>query len=72
MQDAGDTTECEKDENWYGGWMGIYVAPRDPHVVVRKRAPRMGWTLNFARPVTWLLVLLILVLPAVILALVGP
>ena len=41
----------------------FYVAPRDPRVLVPKRfMPAMGWTLNFARPASWL-VLLALLLP---------
>jgi hypothetical protein len=29
---AGEIDECDKEENWYGGWLGIYYAPRDPRI----------------------------------------
>jgi uncharacterized membrane protein len=42
-------SEWHRPENWYGGWFGVYFAPRDPCVWVPKRRPGRGWTLNFAR-----------------------
>ena len=45
--------EWGKPENWHGGWLGIYYAPRDPRVWVAKRIPAMGWTLNFAHRRAW-------------------
>jgi uncharacterized membrane protein len=44
-------------------WRGIfYVNPEDPRLWVPKRFG-MGYTLNFARPVAWLILLALLVLP---------
>ena len=45
-QRPGDE-EWHRAENWYGGWLGLYHAPRDPRVWVPKRPPHFGWTLNF-------------------------
>lgn len=39
---------CSK--SWFLGV--IYFAPRDPRMVVRKRLAGLGWTVNFARPLT--------------------
>jgi uncharacterized membrane protein len=33
--------------------IGIYRCPADPRVIVPKRARWAGWTLNFARPAVW-------------------
>jgi uncharacterized membrane protein len=60
--------EWHRDENWYGGWLGLYHAPRDPRVWVRKRRPRFGWTLNFARRAAWLWIAALLTIPAAVLA----
>lgn len=43
--------EWEKSENWRGGWLGLYHSRRDPRLLVPKRRPWMGWTLNTAHPV---------------------
>jgi uncharacterized membrane protein len=40
--------EWSDPENWRGGWLGVYYAPRDPRIWVPKRRPWMGTTLNFA------------------------
>lgn len=53
------------DQGWRGGL--LYADPADPRLVVPKRSG-LGWTFNFARPVAWVLLVLILLLP---LALVG-
>ena len=34
-------------------WGLIYDDPQDPRVVVRKRLPYLGWTLNFGHPRVW-------------------
>jgi uncharacterized membrane protein len=49
--------EWRDPANWRGGWLGIYVASRDPHLIVRKRAAHMGWTLNFAHRASWWIML---------------
>lgn len=44
--------EWTSASNWR--W-GIYAAPRDPRIWVRKQEMRFGWTFNFAHPASWLL-----------------
>lgn len=60
--------EWERDENWYGGFLGVYHAPRDPRVWVPRRPPRLGWTVNLARRASWLWLLAVLVTPLAIIA----
>ncbi len=60
--------EWEKDENWYGGWLGVYYAPSDRRVWVAKRPPRIGWTVNFARRISWVCVVVVLTSPVAIIA----
>ena len=38
-------------------WGIFYANGRDPRIIVPKRARYMGWTLNFAHPVTWMILL---------------
>lgn len=40
----------------------FYYNPADPRVIVTKRLG-IGWTLNFARPVSWAVMALILAVP---------
>jgi len=51
-------------------WEGIlYCNRKDPRLIVQKKYPPLGWTLNFANPLTYLtiiLVILIVVLVSVI------
>jgi uncharacterized membrane protein len=47
--------EWQNSDNWRGGWLGLYVAPNDPRILVRKREPRFGWTLNFAHRASWII-----------------
>ena len=63
MATPSEQAEWNDPQNWHGGWLGIYVAPRDPRLVVPKRIPVMGWTLNFAHRGSWL-ALACLLLPA--------
>jgi uncharacterized membrane protein len=60
MQDDRTKAEWRDPRNWRGGWLGIYVASRDPRVLVPKRIPAMGWTLNFAHRASWWWLLVIL------------
>lgn len=46
--------EWENPANWSGGVFGIYRSDRDSRTWVPKRNPRMGWTLNFSRRLSWL------------------
>jgi len=38
-------------------WGIFYFNPEDPRVIVPKNIQWMGWTLNFARPAAWLIIL---------------
>jgi uncharacterized membrane protein len=38
-------------------WGIFYFNPDDPRVIVPKQIQWMGWTLNFARPVAWLIII---------------
>ena len=61
-----DEAEWLDPDNWRGGWLGFYVAPRDSRVWVPKKLPGMGWTLNFAHPQSWLWLLALLASPLVV------
>jgi uncharacterized membrane protein len=68
--DNKDWLAAEKE--WWNSanWMpfGIYFAPNDPRVWVRKRAPAFGWTPNFAHRPGWLWMGLMLAVPAILIA----
>jgi uncharacterized membrane protein len=38
-------------------WGIFYFNPEDPRVFVPKQIQWMGWTLNFANPVSWIIIL---------------
>ena len=41
--------EWEDSANWRGpDVLAVYVAPRDPRIIVRKRIFHQGWTFNYA------------------------
>lgn len=42
-------------------WGILYYNEKDTRVVVRKRVYWLGWTFNFARPETYLILVLIVV-----------
>jgi len=44
------------DESDYWKWGMFYYNPYDPRIMVPKRIPWMGWTLNFAQPGTIILI----------------
>ena len=45
------------------GWHGlVYVNPADPRLVVPKRLG-IGWTFNFAKPIAWVLLTVLLLGP---------
>jgi uncharacterized membrane protein len=43
-----NTAEWQDENNWRGGWLGIYSSPRDTRIWVPKRNPAYGLTLNLA------------------------
>jgi Family of unknown function (DUF5808) len=45
-------------------WSLVYRCVKDPRVIVPRRRPWMGWTINFAHPLAWV-VLIVMVSPAV-------
>ena len=51
-------------EGWHG-W--IYANASDPRLLVPKRSG-LGWTFNFARPVAWLVLAVLLLLPLALVA----
>jgi len=52
------------------GWRGglFYVNSADPRLLVPKRSG-LGWTFNFARPIAWLALAVLLLLPLAMVAL---
>lgn len=48
---------------------GFYYNPDDYRVIVPKRIRAFGWTLNFAKPTAYFIILLILAIPFLIQAL---
>ncbi len=56
---------ADPTEGWRGGL--FYVNAADPRLLVPKRSG-MGWTFNFARPVAWLLLAVLLLLPIAMVA----
>lgn len=67
-----DHAEWREPSNWRGGWLGIYASRRDSRVIVPKRNPRMGWTVNLGRPAGLVLfaALVVLVVGALVLGIV--
>ncbi len=59
-------TRKELDELWASpnNWSLVYRCANDPRVIVPRRRPWMGWTINFAHPLTWV-VLIVMVAIAV-------
>lgn len=48
-------TRKELDEIWASpnNWSLVYRCVKDPRVIVPRRRPWMGWTINFAHPLAW-------------------
>ena len=51
-QDEINRREWQKPENWTAGsrWLCVYFSHSDSRVLVPKRNPAHGWTLNLAKP----------------------
>ncbi|HEX5632941.1 MAG TPA: DUF5808 domain-containing protein [Gemmatimonadales bacterium] len=64
-QRAINEREWHDPANWRGGILGLYSSEADSRLLVPKRHPAMGWTLNFARPGARFLMGLILAAAAV-------
>jgi len=41
-------------------WGFIYFNPEDDNLIVRKSNPILGWTLNFAKPLAYVFLLILL------------
>lgn len=65
-QQQVNDNEWKNPENWRGGWLGIYIAPRDTRDWVPKRTPWMGVTLNFAHRRSWVWLAALLAGPALV------
>jgi uncharacterized membrane protein len=63
--------EWRDPSNWRAGWLRVYVAPRDPRVLVPMRPRWLGWTLNLGQRRTWALIVVVAALMAAIVALVA-
>lgn len=61
-------TREELDRVWVtpNNWNIVYRCAEDPRVIVPRRRRWMGWTINFAHPLAWL------VLPLCVAVAVGP
>ena len=48
-------TREEIDRIWAhpSNWSLVYRCARDPRVIVPRRRPWTGWTINFAHPLAW-------------------
>lgn len=51
--------ENENPENWK--WGTFYFNKKDSRLIVPKRVKLLGWTLNFAHPISYLLIALIFI-----------
>jgi hypothetical protein len=65
-------TREELDQLWSNpdNWTVVYHCREDPRVIVPKRRPSLGWTLNFAHPLAipaLLIALLLPILPVILL-----
>ena len=52
-----NTDNQQKSNNWIGV---IYFNRKDSRVIVPKRVSGMGWTLNFANPYTYIIIIAII------------
>lgn len=48
----------ENPENWK--WGVFYFNKNDSRLIVPKRVKSLGWTFNFAHPISWIVIGLIL------------
>jgi uncharacterized membrane protein len=56
-------SKSRNQSNWKGF---IYVNKEDQRLIVPKRIPTMGWTLNFANPYSYVILLAIIMIPIII------
>ena len=53
MATDSDLREWNDARNWRGGWLDVYVGPRDRRQLVPARRRGFGWTPNYGRRATW-------------------
>lgn len=49
--DEVNASEWARPENWHGALLGVYRSRLDTRVIVPKRNPAFGWTINLGHPV---------------------
>jgi uncharacterized membrane protein len=54
--------EWNNPSNWGRGVFTFYFSKKDPRLIVPKRRPGLGWTLNMAHPGASLVILAVLLL----------
>ena len=69
MSDSAYDAEWRDPSNWRAGWLHVYVARRDPRVLVPMRPPWLGWTLNLGQRRTWALLAVVAALAVAVAAL---
>ncbi len=62
-QQETNEAEWRNPENWSGRrkWLTVYFSQKDSRVIVPKRIPFMGWTVNLAKPAAVAMLLAILI-----------
>ena len=64
---AIERSKAKKDVNSiYWKWGIFYYNPDDPRMIVPKRIEWMGWSLNFAKPISIILLVSIIFIPFVL------
>lgn len=62
LRERRNRAEWENESNWSLGFLGIYSSSKDARLIVPKRNPMMGWTINFGhRSARWIIVGLALI-----------
>ncbi|WP_316803204.1 DUF5808 domain-containing protein [Pedobacter nototheniae] len=55
--------EHDNPANWK--WGIFYFNKKDSRFIVRKQAESLGWTFNFAHPISFVVLALIIIIPLV-------
>jgi uncharacterized membrane protein len=69
MSEPPHGADWQDPSNWRVGWLRVYVAPRDPRVLVPMHPRWLGWTLNLGQRRAWALIVAVGALMAAIVAL---
>lgn len=57
----GEDFQHDNPENWK--WGMFYFNKNDSRLVVRKLHQTLGWTFNFAHPISYVVLILIILIP---------